>query len=131
MYKVIKNKEDLEDWLKVLPTEVRVINSHFGVKNSVERIVATLDTAYGENRRIDADLGGFVIVLFGEETEVLKHEQNVLKYFKLNADEYEYEDMYEQKEPECTMEVTFRLYLCSSDYAVQMVKVLKKENEYG
>ena len=49
--------------------------------------------------------------------------------FKLNADEYEFEDIYEQKESECTVEVTFRLYLCSSDYAVQIVKILKKENE--
>ena len=48
-----------------------------------------------------------------------------------NADEYEYEEIYKQKEPECTVEVTFRLYLCSSDYAVQIVRVLKKENENG
>lgn len=58
-------------------------------------------------------------------------EGNVLKYFKLNADEYEYEEIYKQKEPECTVEVTFRLYLCSSDYAVQVVRVVKKENENG
>lgn len=62
---------------------------------------------------------------------IKKEEQNVLKYFKLNADEYEYEEIYKQKEPECTVEVTFRLYLCSSDYAVQVVRVLKKENENG
>lgn len=48
-----------------------------------------------------------------------------------NADEYEYEEIYKQKEPECTVEVTFRLYLCSSDYAVQVVRVVKKENENG
>ena len=53
------------------------------------------------------------------------------QYFKLNADEYEYEEIYKQKEPECTVEVTFRLYLCSSDYAVQVVRVVKKENENG
>lgn len=41
----------------------------------------------------------------------------------------QFEDIYEQKESECTVEVTFRLYLCSSDYAVQIVKILKKENE--
>lgn len=71
------------------------------------------------------------IVLFGDRTEVFEQEKNVLKYFKLNADEYEYEEIYKQKEPECTVEVTFRLYLCSSDYAVQVVRVLKKENENG
>lgn len=71
-----------------------------------------------------------------EDTELYervdnKLTENVLKYFKLNADEYEYEEIYKQKEPECTVEVTFRLYLCSSDYAVQVVRVLKKENENG
>ena len=43
----------------------------------------------------------------------------------------EFEEVYKQKEPECTVEVTFRLYLCSSDYAVQVVRVVKKENENG
>ena len=42
-----------------------------------------------------------------------------------------FEEVYKQKEPECTVEVTFRLYLCSSDYAVQVVRVVKKENENG
>lgn len=35
------------------------------------------------------------------------------------------------KRGDSTIEVTFRLYLCSSDYAVQVVRVLKKENENG
>lgn len=92
-------------------------------------MLRTFDTSYGINRRIEGDLGGFAIVLFGDALEVLGHERKVLEYFKLNAEEYEFEDIYEQRESECTVEVTFRLYLCSSDYAVQIVKILKKENE--
>lgn len=129
MYKVIKNKKDLDTWLEVLPDEIGVINSHLGVRKELLKIVATLDASYGESRIIDADLGGFVIVIFGEKMEVSKHLQNILNYFKLNADEYEYKDIYEHEEPERTVEVTFWLYLCSSDYAVEIVQVLEKEND--
>lgn len=131
MYKVLKNESDFDDWIRVLPDEVSVVSTQTAVKNSLKEVLQRFDTAYGKERRIEADLGGFAIVLFGDRTEVFEQEKNVLKYFKLNADEYEYEEIYKQKEPECTVEVTFRLYLCSSDYAVQVVRVLKKENENG
>lgn len=129
MYKVMKNESDLDDWIKVVPNEASVINNQIAIKNHLKGVLRTFDTAYGTNRRIEGDLGGFAIVLFGDALEVLGHERNILKYFKLNVEEYEFEDIYEQKESECTVEVTFRLYLCSSDYAVQIVKILKKENE--
>ena len=129
MYKVLKNESDLDDWIKVIPNEASVICSEIAIKNSLEKILRTFDAAYGKNRRIEADLGGFAIVLFGDNLQVLKHERNILQYFKLNEEEYEFEDIYEQIESECTVEVTFRLYLCSSDYAVQIVKILKKENK--
>ena len=125
MYKVMKNESDLDDWIKLVPNEASVIYSQIDIKE----VLRTFDTSYGINRRIEGDLGGFAIVLFGDALEVLGHERKVLEYFKLNAEEYEFEDIYEQKESECTVEVTFRLYLCSSDYAVQIVKILKKENE--
>lgn len=129
MYKVMKNESDLDDWIKLVPNEASVVYSQIAIKNHLKGVLRTFDTSYGINRRIEGDLGGFAIVLFGDALEVLGHERKVLEYFKLNADEYEFEDIYEQKESECTVEVTFRLYLCSSDYAVQIVKILKKENE--
>ena len=117
MYKVLKNESDFDDWIRVLPDEASVVSTQTAVKNSLKEVLQRFDTAYGKERRIEA--------------EVSEQEKNVLKYFKLNADEYEYEEIYKQKEPECTVEVTFRLYLCSSDYAVQVVRVVKKENENG
>lgn len=131
MYKVLKNESDFDDWIRVLPDEASVVSAQTAVKNSLKEVLQRFDTAYGKERRIEADLGGFTIVLFGDRTEVFEQEKNVLKYFKLNAEEYEFEEVYKQKEPECTVEVTFRLYLCSSDYAVQVVRVVKKENENG
>lgn len=131
MYKVLKNESDFDDWIRVLPDEASVVSAQTAVKNSLKEVLQRFDTAYGKERRIEADLGGFAIVLFGDRTEVFEQEKNVLKYFKLNAEEYEFEEVYKQKEPESTVEVTFRLYLCSSDYAVQVVRVVKKENENG
>ena len=123
MYKVLKNESDFDDWIRVLPDEASVVSAQTAVKNSLKEVLQRFDTAYGKERRIEADLGGFAIVLFGDRTEVFEQEKNVLKY--------EFEEVYKQKEPECTVEVTFRLYLCSSDYAVQVVRVVKKENENG
>lgn len=98
MYKVMKNESDLDDWIKLVPNEASVIYSQIAIKNHLKGVLRTFDTSYGINRRIEGDLGGFAIVLFGDALEVLGHERKVLEYFKLNADEYEFEDIYEQKE---------------------------------
>ena len=100
MYKVMKNESDLDDWIKLVPNEASVIYSQIAIKNHLKGVLRTFDTSYGINRRIEGDLGGFAIVLFGDALEVLGHERKVLEYFKLNADEYEFEDIYEQKESE-------------------------------
>lgn len=85
MYKVLKNESDFDDWIRVLPDEVSAISTQTAVKNSLKAILQTFDTAYGKERRIEADLGGFAIVLFGDRTEVSEQEKNVLEYFNLNG----------------------------------------------
>ena len=70
MYKVLKNESDFDDWIRVLPDEVSVISTQTAVKNSLKEVLQRFDTAYGKERRIEADLGGFAIVLFGDRTEV-------------------------------------------------------------
>lgn len=130
MYKVIHNGDDLQEWIKLLPNEISVIWHHFAVRNLLEEIVATIDRCYGENRDIRTDLGGFTIVVYGDNREVSSQFQNILKHFNLNIEEYEHKDFFEYNEPERTLNVTFWLYLCSSDYAVYVVTVTEKENEY-
>ena len=87
MYKVLKNESDFDDWIRVLPDEASVVSTQTAVKNSLKEVLQRFDTAYGKERHIEADLGGFAIVLFGDRTEVFEQEKNVLKYFKLNAEE--------------------------------------------
>lgn len=122
MYQVIKNEKDLQKWLAL--HEDSVLNTHLGVLRALKHAVRTLDAYYGKTRNLVGDWGGFVLLLFGSDFEIDKHFQNVMEYFKLNADEYEYEDKY--LEPKRSAEVTFRLYLCSSDYSILIVTVKER-----
>lgn len=128
MYQVIKNEEQLNEWLKVLPNEVSVINTHTGVLRALNEVVSRLDACYGANRDLRADLGGYTILLFGG-AEIESHFNKIMEYHKLNAEEYEYEDKY--IEPERSIEVTFRLYLCSSDYAVVIITITEGRDING
>ena len=122
MYQIIRNEEDLKSWLR--SNENSVINTHLGVLKATKDAVRCLDAHYGANRDFRAHLGGFMVFLFGDEFETEKHFRNIMEYFKLNADEYEYEDKY--LEPKRSAEVTFRLYLCSSDYSILIVTVKER-----
>lgn len=122
MYQIIRNEEDLKSWLR--SNENSVINTHLGVLKATEDAVRCLDTHYGAKRDLRAHLGGFTVFLFGDDLETEKHFRNIMEYFKLNADEYEYEDKY--FEPKRSTEVTFRLYLCSSDYSILIVTVKER-----
>lgn len=131
MYHVIKNQKDLDAWMQQIPDKASVIQKHKGIKNALKEAVATLDRCYGEDRRIDADLGGFTVVLYGSKSEVAEHFQKIVRYFHLNETEYEYRETFEHNGSERTECVTFWLFLCSSDYAVQIVTILEKESKHG
>ena len=81
MYKVMKNESDLDDWIKLVPNEASVIYSQIAIKNHLKGVLRTFDTSYGINRRIEGDLGGFAIVLFGDALEVLGHERKSFGIF--------------------------------------------------
>ena len=122
MYQVIKNEKSLQSWLG--KNEDSVLNTHLGAKKAFLDGVRLFDTYYGENRDLRADLGGFTILLLGDDFEIEKHFQKIMEYFKLKENEYEYEDKY--LEPKRSAEVTFRLYLCSSDYSILIVTVKER-----
>ena len=84
--------------------------------------VECLDEAYGADRDLQADLGGFVVVIWGGRSEVQNEVEKVLTHHKLYSDEYEYMDKIILPERD-DITVTFRLYLCSSDYAVEIVTI--------
>lgn len=84
--------------------------------------VECLNEAYGADRDLQADLGGFVVVIWGGRSEVQNEVEKVLTHHKLHSDEYEYMDKIILPERD-DITVTFRLFLCSSDYAVEIVTI--------
>ena len=84
--------------------------------------VECLNEAYGADRDLQADLGGFVVVIWGGRSEVQNEVEKVLTHHKLHLDEYEYMDKIILPERD-DITVTFRLFLCSSDYAVEIVTI--------
>lgn len=125
MYQVIRNEKSLEEWMKGLPIEAGVINKQKDVKNRLEQVVSCLDRAYGADRDLRCDLGGYTIILYGDKEEVLNEYQKILQYHHLRKEEYELEDEYKYREPEHSeTTVMFRLYLCSSDYSVEIVTII-------
>lgn len=82
------------------------------VKKYMYQIIKILDENYGENRDIEADLGGYVVIAENiVDIEILKQD-------KLQGLIPEYTDVIE-----CSEEVkwTFSLFLLSSDVALVVV----------
>lgn len=77
---------------------------------------------------METDLGGYIIIFYGEE--IREEFRKVLNYHNLKENEYEYEDTI--LKPKLLKRIQFRLYLCGSDYHVQSVMIInngKEENE--
>ena len=62
------------------------------------------------------------MVIWGGRSEVQNEVEKVLTHHKLRSDEYEYMDKIILPERD-DITVTFRLFLCSSDYAVEIVTI--------
>ena len=123
MYQVIANESELEQWLRV-SDQVGVIDKHMGIKKKLQQVVASIDREYSPDRDLQRDLGGYVVILYGDTEEVRKHYKKILNYHHLKEEEYEYEEAGRKSERQEAL--TFRLYLCSSDYAVGILMI---ENE--
>ncbi len=125
MYKIIKNRDSLSEWESIVPEEAKVLLVNTIIRNHLRMLVDCLDSCYGAERDLEKDLGGYIVILYGENSS--KEIKKIINYHHLIEDEYECEDAF--FEPECKQKVTFRLYLCSSDYAVQFVIIENvKEN---
>ena len=120
MYSIVSNEEKLNQ-LQKNSSMPDVLNDEKVFKR-LRADVECLDEAYGADRDLQADLGGFVVVIWGGRSEVQNEVEKVLTHHKLYSDEYEYMDKIILPERD-DITVTFRLYLCSSDYAVEIVTI--------
>ena len=120
MYSIVSNEEKLNQ-LQKNSSMPDVLNDEKVFKR-LRADVECLDEAYGADRDLQADLGGFVVVIWGGRSEVQNEVEKVLTHHKLYSDEYEYMDKIILPERD-DITVTFRLYLCSSDYAVEIATI--------
>ena len=120
MYSIVSNGGELNQLQR--ECSMQEILSNEKVFKRLRADVECLDEAYGADRDLQADLGGFVVVIWGGRSEVQNEVEKVLTHHKLHLDEYEYMDKIILPERD-DITVTFRLFLCSSDYAVEIVTI--------
>lgn len=120
MYSIVLNEEKLNQLQK--SCSILEVLSDEKVFKRLRADVECLNEAYGADRDLQADLGGFVVVIWGGRSEVQNEVEKVLTHHKLHLDEYEYMDKIILPERD-DITVTFRLFLCSSDYAVEIVTI--------
>lgn len=121
MYKVICNRNALDEWERHPLDEISILFTNPNIRMHLQTTVDCLDKYYGADRDIEKDMGGYTIILYGDKEEIHGEYERILAYHHRHEDEYELEDIYD--ELECDQRVTFRLYLCSSDYSVMVVLV--------
>ena len=120
MYSIVSNEEKLNQLQK--KCSMPEILSNEKVFKRLRADIECLNEVYGADRDLQADLGGYVVVIWGGQSEVENEVEKILTYHKLRSDEYEYKDKIILPERD-DITVTFRLFLCSSDYAVEIVTI--------
>ena len=118
MFKIIPNENELKRFEDETEDALSLWENAPAVE-SIKDMVEELDAHYGADRDIVADLGGYIVILYGESCEVEEEYEEFLKQYSLQQDLYEFEERYQNEQGI----VIIRLYLCSSDYAVAIVLV--------
>lgn len=116
MYKVIGNEDALLEWEHETKGEL-TLWANLSAVERIKDMVKQLDIHYGSQRDLQEDLGGYTVILFGEQEEVDKEYRKILKHHLLLEDLFEFEEKYKDGDET----VVIRLFLCSSDYAVVIV----------
>ncbi|MDU2283515.1 hypothetical protein [Clostridium sp.] len=93
-------------------SDLIVMELDVNVTSVIEEQLTILDENYGEDRNIDLDLGGYVLVLETKE-DVIKVKENILKGI--------IEEYVDDIECEGGKQYCLSLFLLSSDYAVVVV----------
>ena len=113
MYKIIANVKELKQFEDETVNTLSLWKNESAV-TSISDMAEKLDANYGANRDIVTDLGGYIVIFYGESSEVEKEYAEILKRYSLPQDLYEFEEKYQDEQGE----IVIRLYLCSCDYAI-------------
>lgn len=126
MYSVVAQVEELDRLVKKHIHGLKALEKE-EVYLQVAGAIACLNDLYGVYRDLEKDLGGYIVIVYGKDAEETC--RKVLEYHHLNPEDYEWEDIIHV--PECSAVVTFRLYLCSSDYSVGIIRIEERQEVYG
>lgn len=118
MYKIIPNADALKQFQEETENTISLWKSTQAVER-VREMAEQIDSCYGAERDIAADLGGYIIILYGDSDEVAKEYDSTLQGYCMEKDLYEFEEEYQNGQDI----VMIRLYICSNDYAVVIVTV--------
>ncbi len=118
MYKIIPNTDALKKFQEETGNTLPLWKNTQAVER-VKEMAEQTDFYYGADRNITADLGGYIIILYGDSDEVEKEFDGVLQRYGMEKDLCESEDEYQNGQNI----VVIRLYICSNDYAVVIVTV--------
>lgn len=127
MYQIIKNNKHLETVLKENAFLGNIFKENGITGRRLRGTVQCLDKYYGDDRDTEADMGGFAVILYGTQKEVMESHCLLMNKYHLNEDEYEYEELYQV--PEYAVKVIFRLYICSNDYSIEEIMLEKKNKK--
>lgn len=125
MFKVVSRIDTL-DGMRCERGAVSIALNDRRIYSRVRAEIQCLNDAYGEDRDIEADLGGYVAVIWGNSSQIQEDFERIIRHHNLVEDEYEYMDKVVLPE-RSDITVTFRLFLCSSDYAVEIVTMEEKD----
>lgn len=126
MKKIIGTEKELLRYLKHLECKGRGQHLIEFVRTRLRSDISVFDEWYGEKRNLKNDLGGYMVILYGNPKEMEIEYKKILKYHNLKIDDYEYED---NKRLDDNTNVSIQLFLCSSDYAVEIVIIKEGESE--
>ena len=90
MYRVLKNVKDFQQTIKTF--EQLSVLKESKIKDRIITELNCLNEIYGEERDLEKDLGGYLVLVWGNEAEQEKVFQKILEYHKLHSEEYEYMD---------------------------------------
>jgi len=115
MYKIIANADALKQFQKETRHTLSLWENTHAVE-SIKEMVEQTDIYYGADRDIFADMGGYLIIFYGDSAETEYH--GFLKHYYGKA-RGNMPDAYQNGQEK----VVIQLYICSNDYALAVVTV--------
>lgn len=120
MYKRIKNLQELETFLCSTKGMELFGEDNQKVKAEMHSLIEMFDTSYGSNRKIDADLGGWLGIIIQTVKKGENEPNEMLGYYEIPPLLHEFEDIH-QDTSDHKLQWVVRTYIASSDYSVVAV----------